>query len=120
MIYRILKEDEYEKNKYILPNPGRKFWIESGRELEVKKCGFVNEEGVVDRKGTYCSDTTLWMRPVIEYEKDEQRDVVFTEGQQVILYGLEWTAISEDVLVCDRCVEESKYDDYEIDYCNSN
>lgn len=119
MIYRILKEDEYEKNKYILPNPGRKFWIESGRQLEVKKCGFVNEEGVVDRKGTYCSDTTLWMRPVIEYEKDEQRDAVFTEGQQVILYGLEWTAVSDDVLVCDRCVEESKFDDHDTDFDNS-
>ena len=119
MIYRILKEDEYETNKYILPNPGRRFWIESGRELEVKKCGFVNEEGMVDRKGTYCSDTTLWIRPVIEYEKDEQRDIVFTEGQQVILYGLEWTALSEDVLVCDRCVEEAKFDDHDTDFDNS-
>ena len=119
MIYRILKEEEYEKNKFILPNPGRRFWIESGKALEVKKCGFVNDEGVVDKKGAYCSDTTLYMRPVIEYDKDEQRDIVFTEGQQVVLYGLEWTAISDDVLVCDRCVEECKFDDHETDFENS-
>lgn len=119
MIYRILKEKEYEESKYILPNPGRRFWIESDRELDVKKCGFVNDEGVVDKKGAYCSDTTLYMRPVIEYEKDEQRDIVFTEGQQVILYGLEWTAISENVLVCDRCVEEVKFDDHDTDFENS-
>ena len=119
MKYRILKEEEYEKNKYILPNPGRRFWIESSRELGPKRCGFVNDEGMVDKNGTFCSDTTLWIRPVIEYEKGEKRDIVFSEGQQVILHGLEWTAVSEDVLVCDRCVEDVKFDDSETDFENS-
>ena len=119
MQYRILRESEYEKNKYILPNPGRRFWIESESELGTKKCGFVNDEGVLDKKGAYCSDTSFWLRPVIEFDKDEQRDIVFTEGQQVYLYSLEWTAISEDVLVCDRCVEDVKFDDNETSFENS-
>ena len=58
MQYRILRESEYEKNKYILPNPGRRFWIESESELGLKRCGFVNDEGVLDKKGAYCSDTS--------------------------------------------------------------
>jgi len=111
MEYRILKESEYEKCKYALPNPGRRFWIESERELGTKRCGFVNDDGVVDKNGTFCSDTTLWLRPVIEYGKDEKKDIVFKEGQKVILHGLEWTAISDNILVCDRCVEEVKFDD---------
>ena len=119
MQYRILRESEYEKNKYILPNPGRRFWIESESELGIKKCGFVNDEGVLDKKGAYCSDTSLWLRPVIEFDKDEERNAVFSEGQQVFLYGLEWTAISEDVLVCDRCVEEVKFDDNGTDFNDS-
>lgn len=119
MQYRILRESEYEKNKYILPNPGRRFWIESESGLGTKKCGFVNDEGVLDKKGAYCSDTSFWLRPVIEYDKGEQREIAFTEGQQVFLYGLEWTAISEDVLVCDRCVEDVRFDDHETSFENS-
>ena len=116
MKYRILKEEEYEKHKFVLPNPNRRFWIESSRELGPKRCGFVNDEGTVDRNGTYCSDTTLWIRPVIEYEKDEKKDIEFSEGKKVILHGLEWTAISDTVLVCDRCVEDVKFDDSTTDF----
>ena len=119
MKYRILKEEEYEKHKFVLPNPNRRFWIESSRELGPKRCGFVNDEGTVDRNGTYCSDTTLWIRPVIEYEKDEKKDIEFSEGKKVILHGLEWTAISDTVLVCDRCVEDVKFDDSTTDFENS-
>ena len=119
MKYRILKENEYEKYKYMLPNPGRRFWIESERELGPKKCGFVTDEGAVDKNGTFCSDTTLYLRPVIEYEPDEKKDVVFSEGQQVKLHGLEWTAVSDNVLVCDRCIEEVKFDDQSTEFENS-
>ncbi|MCR5727892.1 MAG: hypothetical protein K6G24_10545 [Lachnospiraceae bacterium] len=122
MKYRILKEEEYEKCKLMLPNPRRRFWIDSSADLGPKRCMFVNDEGILDKKGAYCSDTTFWIRPVIEYEEGEKREVVFSEGQQVILYGLEWTAISDNVLVCDRCVEESKFDDtgasFEDSYLN--
>ena len=117
--YRILKEKEYDKYKYILPNPGRRFWIETENANQDRKCGFINEDGMQDRFGTFCSDTSVWLRPVIEYAPGETRPVVFNEGQAVQLHGLEWTAISEDILVCDRCVEQIKYDDNSNDFENS-
>ena len=119
MKYRILKEKEYEQYKYILPNPGRRFWIDRETAGSDRKCAFINEEGMLDRFGTFCSDTTVWLRPVIEYEPSETRDFVFSEGQGVSLHGLEWTAISDDILVCDRCVEEMKFDDTTTDFENS-
>jgi len=119
MKYRILKTEEYEKNKYILPNPGRRFWLDRGGSAGDNHCSFVNEEGMVDRYGTFCADTTLWLRPVIEYEEGEQRPVIFSEGLQVELYGLTWTAVSENILVCDRCVESMKFDDTGSDFENS-
>ena len=122
MKYRILKEEEYEKYKMMLPNPRRRFWIESKKDFGPKKCGFVNDEGILDTRGAYCSDTTFWIRPVMEYEEGEKRELTFTAGQQVILYGLEWTAVTDNILVCDRCVEESKFDDngaaFEDSYLN--
>ena len=119
MKYRILKEKEYDKYKYILPNPGRRFWIENENSGQDRKCGFINEEGMADRFGTFCSDTSLWLRPVIEYSPGETRPVVFDEGQAVRLHGLDWTAVSEDILVCDRCVEQVKFDDNINDFENS-
>ncbi|MBR4341481.1 MAG: hypothetical protein IKP88_02020 [Lachnospiraceae bacterium] len=118
MKYRILTAEEYDRHKYILPNPGRRFWLDKA-ETQPKRCGFVNEEGVIDRFGTFCSDTTVGLRPVIEYEPGEKREIVFNEGQAVLLHGLRWTAISEDILVCDRCVEELKFDDVSNDFDNS-
>jgi len=119
MKYRILKEKEYEACKLNLPNPGRRFWVEKDEGKTDTRCSFVNEEGQIDRFGTFGSDTTLWMRPVIEYDPGEKKEIEFKEGQQVLLHGLEWTAISDNILVCDRCVEQVKFDDSTRDFDNS-
>ena len=110
MQYRILTAEEYEQYKYILPNPGRRFWVDKPG-MPAKRCSFINEDGVMDRFGTFSSDTTVGLRPVIEYTPGEKREILFSEGQAVLLHDLKWTAISENILVCDRCVEEMKFDD---------
>ena len=118
MKYRILTADEYEKYKYIIPNPGRRFWLDNSNNPE-KRFDFINEEGVLDRFGTFGNDTTVWLRPVIEYDPDEESETDFDEGDKVTLYGLPWTAVTENILVCDRCVEELKYDDSGRDFDRS-
>ena len=110
MKYRILTAEEYEKHKYILPATGRRFWLDKA-DIREKFCSFVNEDGMIDRFGTICSDSSVWLRPVIEYDPGEERETLFEEGQGVHLYGMMWTAVSEDILVCDRCVESLKFDD---------
>ncbi len=110
MKYRILTAEEYEKHKYILPATGRRFWLDKA-DIREKFCSFVNEDGMIDRFGTICSDSSIWLRPVIEYEPGEEREALFEEGQGVHLHGMMWTAVSEDILVCDRCVETLKFDD---------
>ena len=118
MRYRILTADEYEKYKYVIPNPGRRFWLDNSNNHE-KRFDFINEEGVIDRFGTFGTDTTVWLRPVIEYEPGEKKETELTAGTTATIYNLPWTAVTENIFVCDRCVEELKYDDAEYDFDRS-
>lgn len=110
MEYRILTVNEYEKNKMILPNPERRFWLDP--------CGIpgdghfpvVNEDGLRSGTGELPNTETVFLRPVIEYAKDEARPY-FKKGDRLDLYGYGFTAVSDTVLVCDRCISEYKFND---------
>lgn len=110
MKFRIMTVNEYEKYKIILPNPERRFWLDPCGLPSDGRFPVVDENGMQNRFGEHAFMESVFLRPVIEYDSDETRPF-FKQGDKLELYGYGWTAVSDTVLVCDRCLSEYKFND---------
>lgn len=110
MKFRIMTVTEYDKYKIFLPNPERRFWLDPCGIPSDGRFPVVDENGMKNRFGEHPYMESVFLRPVIEYDREETRPL-FKQGDKLELYGYSWTAVSDTALVCDRCLSEYKFND---------
>lgn len=121
----LLTQDEFQKysNNNLIPKMEGDYWTKDPMTPDGEHAGIAND-GREGKRG-YVDDVPIWVnlkaaiRPVIKFES-EPGDQTLAAGQKISLYGQDWTALSEDTLICNNKVEtvqmkipENGYYDYD-------